>query len=280
MNIFKTFLLISALTVLLVWIGGLIGGSAGALVAFIISLLINGISWWFSDKIVLSIYKAHEMDKGSFPRVYDIVKGLSKASAIPEPRIFVIESKAANAFATGRNPQNGILCLTTGIIELLDDEELKGVLSHEIGHIKNRDTLIMTVTAAIASAIMMLSNMARWSAILGGGSRGTRRGSGNIVGLIAVSIIAPIAALLIQLAISRSREFGADAMGAKIAGTPKGLANALESLTKQSKNIQLDADPATAHLFIVSPLSAASISNLFSTHPPIEERVKRLRSMV
>ncbi|MGD2278746.1 MAG: zinc metalloprotease HtpX [Candidatus Omnitrophota bacterium] len=278
MNYAKTALLLVVMAALLIWIGGLIGGSNGALIAFIIALAINGISYWFSDKIVLKMYNAREIVREEFPRIYEIVDELSANAGIPSPRVFMTDIKAPNAFATGRNPQNAALCLTSGIVDLLDKDELKGVISHELAHVRNRDTLIMTVTAALASAVMMLAYMARWAAVFGGFSR-DRRGSDNIIGLLAVSIVAPLAALLVQLAISRSREYGADSTGAKIAGNPLGLARALEELGRASGRYRLNAAPQTAHLFIVRPSMAGFLTNLFSTHPPLEERVKKLRSM-
>ena len=278
MNYTKTALLLVFLTLVLMWIGSLFGGAKGAIIAFLFALLLNGVSYWHSDKIVLTIYRARELPREKFGRIYDIVERLSRNAGIPCPKIYMMGVDAPNAFATGRDPEHGALCLTKGIMEMLDEEELKGVISHELTHIRNRDTLIMTVTAALASAVMMLAYMARWAALFGGFSR-DREDSGNIIALIAISIVAPLAALLIQLAISRSREYAADAGGAEIAGSPMGLARALEDMSKVSDRRKFNAAPQTAHLFIISPLRRSFVANLFSTHPPLEERVAKLRSM-
>lgn len=278
MNYAKTALLLVVLTILLMWIGALVGGPRGAYIAFVIALTLNGVSYWYSDKIVLKMYGAKEIPRERSPRLYEIVDALSASAGIPTPRVCLVNIDAPNAFATGRDPANAALCLTKGILNLLDEDELKGVISHELAHVKNRDTLIMTVTAALASAIMMVAYMARWAAILGGFSR-DRRDSGNLIGLLAASIVAPVAALLVQLAISRSREYAADARGARITGNPDGLARALEDLAAYGAKYKFDAAPQTAHLFIVPPAPGNFIANLFSTHPPTPERVKRLRSM-
>ncbi len=278
MNYAKTALLLVALTVLLIWIGGLIGGPQGAMVALLVALIVNGISYWYSDKIVLKMYKAREIPRDEFPRLFEMVEQLSGNAGIPCPRVYMTKVSAPNAFATGRDPGNAALCLTKGLVDLLDEEELRGVISHELAHVSNRDTLIMTVTAALASAIMMLAYMARWAAIFGGFSR-DRRDSGNLISLLAISILAPLAAMLVQLAISRSREYAADAGGARISKDPNGLARALEDMASLSQQRKFAAAPQTAHLFIVQPLTGGFLANLFSTHPPIGERVKRLRSM-
>ncbi|MFH1791191.1 MAG: zinc metalloprotease HtpX [Candidatus Omnitrophota bacterium] len=278
MNYFKTAVLLLALTLILVWAGGAIGGPRGAMFAFIFALIINGISYWFSDKIVLTMYRAYEIPKERYRHLYGLVQELAAAAKLPMPRLYMIENKAPNAFATGRDPEHACLCVTKGILELLEENELRGVLSHEMAHVKNRDTLIMTVTASVAGAIMMLANMARWAAILGGGSR-DRRDSGSVIGLIALSVIAPLAAIIVQLAISRSREYGADAGGAYIARDREGLASALSKIGQAARQRGLDANPQTAHLFIVSPFSAGFIANLFSTHPPVADRIKRLKAI-
>lgn len=279
MNYVKTALLLVILAAILIWIGGLIGGPNGALIAFIIALAINGISYWFSDRIVLAMYRAKELPRDRFAGIYHTVEGLCLNAGIPSPRIYMIGTDAPNAFATGRNPKNAALCLTKGILDILDEKELEGVISHELAHIKNRDILIMTVTATLASSIMMLAHMARWAFFFRGVSGSRSRDSGNIIGLLALTIVAPVAAILVQLAISRSREYAADATGAAVAGSPEGLARALEDMSRFSKRSKFNVAPQTAHLFIVSPLRAGAIAGLFSTHPPIEERVKRLRSM-
>lgn len=278
MNYVKTAFLLVVMTIILMWVGSLVGGPRGVMIAFVVALVLNGVSYWYSDKIVLKMYNAAELSREGNSRIYSIVDELSANAGIPCPRVYMTDIQAPNAFATGRDPQNAALCMTKGLVSLLDEDELRGVISHELAHIKHRDTLIMTVTAALASAIMMAAYMARWAAILGGFSR-DRRDSGNIVGLIAVSIFAPLAALLVQLAISRSREFAADARGAKIARDPNGLARALEDLAASNERIRFDAAPQTQHLFIVKPSTGNFIANLFSTHPPTAERVQRLRSM-
>ena len=279
LNYVKTGILLVVLTMLLIWIGDMIGGPRGALIAFTIALLINGVSYWFSDKIVLAMYRAYEIPKDRFRHLYAMVNELAVRAGIPMPRLYMTDIGAANAFATGRSPEHACVCLTRGILELLNENELKGVIAHEMGHIKNRDTLIMTVAAAIAGAVMMLANVIRWTAILGGGSRGGRNDSGNVLGLIALSIIAPIAALLIQLAISRSREYGADAAGAKIAAETRGLEHALEKLSMAARYHGFKANPETAHLFIVNPFKGNFIANLFATHPPVSARIKRLQAI-
>lgn len=279
MNYIKTGLLLAVLTMLLVWMGSFFGGSRGAMIAFIVALALNGISYWYSDKIVLALYKAKEVPERQFHHLYALVRELAGNANLPMPRIYMTEIRSPNAFATGRNPEKAVVCVTKGLLELLDENELRGVLAHELAHIKNRDTLIMTVTAAIAGAIMMLASMARWVAIFGGYSR-SRRDSGNLISLIAISIIAPIAALIVQLAISRSREYVADKNGAYFAKDPMGLASALKRLEVASKTRPMQqSSMQTAHLFIVNPFHGNFIAGLFSTHPPIEERVRRLQGM-
>lgn len=278
MNYAKTALLLVALTAILMWIGGLIGGSSGVMIAFIIALAMNGISYWYSDKIVLKMYNARLLDREFSPEIYRTVEELSNNAGIPCPKIFMTDIDAPNAFATGRDPENAALCLTKGLLGILDEREVRGVISHELGHVKNRDTLIMTITASLASAIMMVAYMARWAAILGGFDR-DREGGGNIFGLIAISIVAPLAAMMVQLAISRSREYAADKRGAQISHDPGSLARALEDLSNAAQRRPFKAPPQTAHLFIVKPFSRDFMANLFSTHPPTEERVRRLREM-
>ena len=279
MNYVKTGILLVVLTLILVWIGGIVGGPRGAMIAFILALVINGISFWFSDKIILKMYKAYEVPKAQYYHLYKLVGELSSTAKLPKPRLFMIENDSPNAFATGRDPEHACLCVTKGLLRILEEDELKGVLAHELAHVRNRDTLIMTVTAAIAGAIMLLANIARWAAIFGGGSRGRSRGSGNLFGLIAISIIAPIAAIIVQLAISRSREYGADRRGAYIARDSRGLAAALAKLSQSQTRHRLQASPQTAHLFIVNPFKGSFITNLFSTHPPVKERITRLNSI-
>jgi heat shock protein HtpX len=279
-NQIKTVLLLGSLTALIILIGDAVGGRQGMYFAFFFAVLINFGSYWFSDKIVLRLYRAEEASPQDFSWLYSIVSRLSQSAGIPQPRIFIIPSDSPNAFATGRNPEHAVVAATTGIMRILSRDELEGVIAHELGHVKNRDILISSIAATMAGAIMMLGSMVRWAAMFGGFSRSDDDDQGGgLAGMIVLAIIAPIAAMLIQLAISRSREYLADATGASLAGTPMGLANALEKLESASQRIPLDSNPATAHLFIVNPLAGRSFINLFSTHPPIEERIKRLRGM-
>jgi heat shock protein HtpX len=279
MNYLKTGILLILLTLLFVWVGQAVGGRTGAAYAFILALIMNVASYWFSDKIVLAMYRARPVSREEAPAIYDILDELTKEARLPMPRLYTIPQRAANAFATGRNPKNAVVCVTDGIMGILDADELKGVLAHELAHVKNRDILIMTITAVIAGAVMMIANMVRWSAIFGGYSRDRDRGGSNVFGMLALTILAPLAAMLVQLAISRSREYAADAAGAAFARDPRGLARALRKLRDASKFSRLDASPQTAHMFIVNPLSGSAIANLFSTHPPVEERIKRLEAM-
>jgi heat shock protein HtpX len=278
-NVLRTTILLAALTALFLVIGGAIGGNQGLFVAFIFALLMNFASYWFSDKIVLSMYGAREVSPQEAPDLYRLVQRLAQRAGIPMPRVYIIPSDAPNAFATGRNPQHGAVAVTEGIMRMLDTDELAGVLAHELGHIRNRDTLIMTVAATLAGAITMLAHMAQWGAIFGFGRRDEEDSGGGVLGLLFMAILAPIAATLIQLAISRSREYFADSTGAAVVGSPSGLARALEKLHYASQRLPMDANPATAHLFIVNPLTGGALVNLFSTHPPIEERIRRSRHM-
>jgi len=281
-NRLKTYILLGFLTVILVWIGGFFG-KGGLITSLIIAFFLNWFSYFFSDRIVLAIYRAREVKEEEDPYLHSIVAQLSQIAGIPKPKVYIINSPTPNAFATGRNPNNSAIALTTGIIELLEENELKGVISHELTHIKNRDTLIATIAATIAGAITFLARMLQYIAFFGGMER-DRRKSGNIFEIVAIllfAILAPIAALLIQLAISRSREYLADEDGAKISGNPLFLANALRKLAYGVKRYPMNnANPATTHLFIVNPFSAKNILSLFSTHPPIEERIERLERMV
>ncbi|PKN66975.1 MAG: protease HtpX [Deltaproteobacteria bacterium HGW-Deltaproteobacteria-12] len=278
-NYLKTALLLGALTGLLMLIGGLIGGQGGVYIAFIFALIMNFGSYWFSDKIVLRMYKAHEVSETSAPGLYGMVRNLSMKAKLPMPRLFIIPEETPNAFATGRNEQHAVVAVTEGIMRILNKEELEGVIAHELSHIKNKDMLISSIAATIAGAISMLATMAQWAAIFGGSRNDDDDEKGGIIGLIATAIIAPIAAAIIQMAISRSREYLADAGGAGITKNPYGLAGALEKLTLASQAVPMDAKPATAHMFIVNPLSGKALMNLFSTHPPLAERISRLRSM-
>jgi heat shock protein HtpX len=275
-NVAKTALLLAVLSAILLWIGGALGGEAGLLFAFVLSVVMNFGSYWFSDKIVLRMYRAQEVGDGH--RLHTIVARLAQRAGLPMPRVYVIPDYSPNAFATGRNPEHAAVAATEGILHLLGDEELEGVMAHELAHVKNRDILISSVAATLASTIMMVANIARFGAMFGVG-RGDDDEGANPIALIAAIIFAPIAAMLIQAAISRSREFGADAGGAAMAGTPMGLANALRKLEGASRRVPLDANPATAHMFIVKPLSIQGLFSLFSTHPPTEQRIAALMAL-
>ena len=280
MNTTKTVVLMVGLTVLLVFIGGAIGGRQGVMIAFIFAMSMNLFSYWFSDKIVLRMYSAQEVEESAAPVLYSVTRELAMKMNMPMPKVYIIPSEAPNAFATGRNPNHAAVAATEGIMRLLTREELTAVMAHELGHVRNRDILIGTIAATIAGAISMLAHMAQWAMIFGGGRRDDDEGAGGMIGGIVMIILAPIAAALIQMAISRSREYEADATGARICGNPLWLASALKKLDSSSKRVSLDANPATAHMFIVNPLRAGGIVNLFSTHPPMEERIARLESMV
>jgi heat shock protein HtpX len=279
-NVFKTGVLLAVLTAMLVLIGGAIGGQQGMVIAFVIALAMNFFSYWFSDKIVLAAYGAQPIDEAAAPRLYAIVHRLATRAGIPMPRVYMVPSETPNAFATGRNPQHAVVAVTEGIMRILDEEELEGVLAHELSHVKNRDVLISTIAATLAGAITYLAHMAQWAAMFGGRSRDDDEGGSNPIAMILLAILAPIAAMLVQMAVSRSREFQADATGARVAGKPWGLAKALEKLQMANEAVPMaDATPATAHLFIVNPLSGQTLMRLFSTHPPLEERIARLRAM-
>lgn len=274
-NTAKTALLLGVLSALLLIVGQAVGGQQGLIVAFVFAALLNFGSYWFSDKIVLRMYQAKEV--GPEHPLSRIVARLTQRAGLPMPKVYVIPTDALNAFATGRNPEHAAVAATEGIIANLSERELEGVMAHELTHVKHRDTLISAVAATIAAAIMMLAYMARWGAVFGGmGGRDNDRGGGGIFTLLATAIVAPLAAMLIQAAISRSREFEADKAGAELAGTPQGLADALRKLDVASKRLPLQANPATAHLFIVQPFAGQGIISLFSTHPPTEQRVARL----
>jgi heat shock protein HtpX len=280
MNTIKIGLLLGALTGLLMLIGGLFGGQQGVVIAFIFAMVMNFGSYWFSDKIVLRMYNAQAVSEHEAPELYATVKNLALKASMPMPRVYIIPGDTPNAFATGRNEQHAVVAVTEGILRILGKDELEGVIAHELTHIRNRDILIGSIAATLAGAIVMLAHMAQWAAMFGGAGRDDDEGGGsNIVGLILMAVLAPIAATLIQMAISRSREYLADAGGAKISGKPYGLAGALEKLSRASQTMPMEANPSTAHMFIVNPLTGRSLMNLFSTHPPIEERIARLRSM-
>ncbi|MCI0446370.1 zinc metalloprotease HtpX [bacterium] len=278
MNGLKTALLLGLMTALVLGIGNLVGGRQGMMFAFVIAAIMNFVSYWFSDKIVLALYRAQPVDQSQAPELSSIVQGLAQRMHMPMPRLFIIPTEAPNAFATGRNPEHAAVAVTEGIMRLLNREELEGVLAHELSHVSNRDILISSVAATLAGAIMMIARIAQFSMWFGGGGRDDNRGS-NPLGLLLMAILAPIAAMLIQLAISRSREYAADETGARVIGHGAGLASALEKLKYASKKMPLQADPATAHLFIVKPFTGSTLLELFSTHPPLEKRIERLRQM-
>jgi len=281
-NALKTAVLLGALTGLIVFLGNNFGGQQGMIIAFGFAVVMNFTSYWFSDKIVLAMYGAKEAGQSEAPEVHAAVDELVARAGIPKPRVYIIDSPQPNAFATGRNPQHAAVAVTTGILRILNRDELKGVLAHELSHVRNRDILIGSVAATLAGVVMMIANMARWAAMFGGvgGGRDSEERGGGAIGLIAMSILAPLAAMLIQMAISRAREYQADAAGAQLSANPYALASALEKLQTASQRIPMpQAGTATAHMFIVNPFSGRSLMNLFSTHPPTEERVRRLRSM-
>jgi len=275
-NQFKTAFLLTVLTLLIVAIGGMFGGKSGMIIALLLAGGMNFFSYWFSDKMVLKMYRAQEVTPSQAPDLYRIVEELAQSADLPMPRVFIIPQDSPNAFATGRNPDHAVVAVTEGLLDIMDREELKGVIAHELSHVKDRDILIGSIAATLAGAIMVLASMARWSAIFGGGASDDEGGLG-FIGLIAMSIIAPMAAMIVQMAVSRSREYLADSEGAKVAGHSEGLARALEKLGAYSKRRPMHANPSTAHMFIVNPLSGGSLLKLFSTHPPLEERVARLR---
>jgi len=280
MNTVKTIGLMVFMTLLLVFVGAAIGGRSGMIFAFAMATLMNFGSYWFSDKIVLRMYRAQPVSEAEAPELYSIVRTLVQKAGMPMPKVYIIPEETPNAFATGRNPEHAVVAVTQGIMRLLSREELSGVISHELAHIRHRDMLTGTIVATIAGAISMLAQMAQWALLFGGGSRRDDDEGGNPIAALIMMIVAPIAAMLVQMAISRTREYDADAGGAKIAGNPSGLANALLKLEKGNQAIPMeDAKPATAHMFIVNPLHGGGLMNLFSTHPPIAERVKRLNEM-
>ncbi len=281
-NLIRTTILLAFLTGLLVIVGRIIGGFSGMIFAFIIALVMNFGTYWYSDKIVLRMYRAREVSPQEAPELHRIVENLARAAGIPKPRVYIVPTATPNAFATGRDPKHAAVAVTNGILSLLNWEELEGVIAHELAHIKNRDTLISTIAATIAGVITMIASWARWAAIFGGfGGRDRDRDSGELIGYLFLAILAPIAAMIIQLAISRAREYGADETGAKISRKPWALASALKKLEYGVSKIPMsNANPSTAHMFIVNPLKGYSFASLFSTHPPTEERIKRLQRMV
>ncbi len=280
-NTLKTTALLAALTVLFILIGGMVGGEQGMVAAFVFAGLMNFASYWWSDRIVLWMYGAQEVSEAEAPEFHSLVRRLAQRAGLPMPRVYIIPTDTPNAFATGRNPDHAAVAATEGILRILTTDELEGVIGHELGHVRHRDILISTVAATLAGAIMMLARMAQWAALFGGGrsSEDDEGGAGGMIGLVLLAIMAPLAAMLIQMAISRAREYLADAAGAQISRKPWALADALEKLERAATALPMQANPATAHLFIVNPLRGSSILHLFSTHPPTEERVARLRAM-
>jgi heat shock protein HtpX len=283
MNGFRTTILLAALTALVVWIGQMVGGPNGAVLALVMAGAMNFFSYWFSDKIVLKMYGAQEISANDDPELYGIVRDLTARAGLPMPKVYIIPEETPNAFATGRNPEHAAVAVTQGIRRILDKRELAGVLGHELSHVKHRDILISSIAATLAGAISYLAYMAQWAAIFGGGSRDREEGGSNIFSLLFMMIVAPMAAMLIQMAVSRSREYMADEGGAKVSGDPLALASALRKLEMGAQNIPLQVNDATAnstaHMFIVNPLTVGGLAKLFSTHPPMEERIARLEAM-
>ncbi len=280
MNVFRTGVLLSALAALFGVAGYALGGQGGMMIALVVAVAMNFFAYWNSDSIVLRMHGAREIQRADLPWLHDMVAQLAQRAELPMPRVYIIEQDQPNAFATGRNPENAAVAATTGLLRQLSHEEVAGVMAHELAHVKNRDTLIMTVTATVAGALSMLANFAMFSSMFGGSS--DRNSPLGGIGVLLMAILAPLAATLVQLAISRAREYDADALGAKICGRPLWLASALDRLDGAAKRIDnhvAEANPATAHLFIVNPLHAHSVDSLFATHPPMRERIARLRAM-
>jgi len=282
-NIIKTTFLLSLLTILLVAMGGAVGGKGGMTIAFLMAAVMNFGSYWFSDKIVLKMYNAQEITREVNPSFYGMIERLAARAGLPMPKVYIIPDDSPNAFATGRNPDHAAVAATRGILRILTPDELEGVMAHELAHVKNRDILISTIAATFAGAISMIGNMLQWGAMFGTGRGDNEEGGGigGMVGSLALAILAPIAAMLIQMAVSRSREYQADTSGAEICGRPLALAGALRKLHTASQAIPMvEARPATAHMFIVNPLTGGGLMSLFSTHPPMEERISRLEALV
>ncbi len=278
MNGFKTVILMTVMMVLFILVGNLIGGESGMMLAFLISLVMNFGSYWFSDKIVLKMYRAQEVTREQYPQLYDSVEDLATQAGLPVPKVYIMDNPTPNAFATGRNPEHSAVAVTTGIMKLLNKEELEGVIAHELTHVKNRDILVGTIAATLVGTITFIARMAGWAAMFSGGR--DERDRGNVFSDLALMIIAPIAALLIQMAISRSREYMADEGSAQISGKPLALASALNKLERGNELVPMtNAGTSSAHMFIVNPLSGKSLMKLFSTHPPIEERIERLKEI-
>lgn len=277
MNSLKVFILMLALMLVFMWVGYMFGGQNGMIMAFVLACVMNFFSYWYSDKIVLKMYRAHEITEREHPKLYRVVNRVVTKAMIPMPKVYIVPSKAPNAFATGRNVEHAAVAATEGMLEMLTEEELEGVMGHEIAHIMNKDMLIGTIAATFAGAIGILAAIARWGAIFGGYGRGSNRGGG--IGLLAAAIVAPLVAIIIQTAISRQREYKADAEGGRITGKYNSLASALAKLHKSPIRLNLDQRPATAHLMIANPLSGRGFSSLFSTHPPVEKRIENLHKL-
>jgi heat shock protein HtpX len=279
MNNLKVLILMGGLSVLLVMLGNAWLGQSGAVLFFVISLGMNFFSYYYSDKLVIKMTGARELSASEAPQLHAMIRRLTERAGLPMPKVYVTPSMQPNAFATGRNPQHAAVAVTSGLMQILNQDEIEGVLAHEIGHIKNRDILIGTIAASLAGAISMLANVAQWGAMFGGLGRNDDEGGGGLIGVLAMAIVAPIAAMIIQMSISRSREYHADATGARLCGNPRGLASALLKLEASSQRIPMEVSPSAAHMFIVNPLSGVNLASLFSTHPATAERVKRLNTM-
>ena len=276
---FKTFIFLAALTALFMFVGRMLGGQAGMTMALVLALGMNFVAYWFSDRMALAMSGAREVSEAEAPQLHSIVAKLAVSAGIPKPRVYIIDQETPNAFATGRNPEHAAVAVTVGILRLLTHEELEGVLAHELAHIKNRDILISSIAAVFAGAISYLANMAQWALIFGGFSSDDDDDGAGVIGTVVMMIVAPLAAMLIQMAISRSREYLADATGARICRHPEALASALRKLEEWNHRLPMDVNPATAQMYIVNPLTAGAVANLFSTHPPIQERIRRLLEM-
>jgi heat shock protein HtpX len=284
MNGLRTTILLALLTAILVWAGGMFGGQQGAVIAFLIAGVMNFISYWYSDKIVIKMYRGREVTMQDDPELYGLVQDIAQRARLPMPKVYTLPQETPNAFATGRNPEHAAVAVTEGIRRILDKRELAGVLGHELAHVANRDILVSTIAATLAGAISYIAQMAQWAAIFGGSHRDREGGGGGgMIGLLVMMIVAPLAAMLIQMAVSRSREYGADVGGAKTTGDPLALASALRKLHLGSQRIPLQTSDATAtstaHLFIVNPLTGRGFASMFSTHPPMEDRIARLEAM-
>lgn len=278
MNTLRTFLLIAVMTAIFLFAGFLVAGEIGVIIAFVIALGLNFFSYWNSDKIVLRMYRAREVNRQNAPDFYGIVEQLADNAGLPMPKVYIIENDQPNAFATGRNPQNAAVAATTGLLRRLNHQEIAGVMAHELAHVRNRDTLLMTITATIAGAVSMIANMAMFAGLFGGGNRNPL----GIVGILLVAILAPMAAMMVQMAVSRTREYGADKGGAEICGQPLWLASALEKIqtfAQRTENTVAEKNPATAHMFIINPLNGQNFDSLFTTHPKTEERIARLHQL-